>query len=109
MASKRYQQALSGIDRTKAYPLEEAVTLLLSMPKAAFDETVELSASLTIDPKKTDQVVRGTVALPHGTGKTRRVVVFCRGEQELQAREAGADAVGTKELIEQIQGGVDGL
>jgi large subunit ribosomal protein L1 len=75
------------------------------MPPVKFDETVELSASLNIDPKKTDQVVRGTVTLPHGTGKARKVLVFCKGEQELLARSAGADYTGGAELMEKIQGG----
>lgn len=105
MASKRYTQAAALVDRKKATPLEEAVTALQQLPPVKFDETVELSVSLTIDPKKTDQVVRGTVTLPHGTGKTRRVVVFCQGEQELLAKEAGADAVGGADLIEKVQGG----
>ena len=93
------------VDRKSAYPLERAVSLLKELPAAKFNETVELSVSLNLDPKKTDQVVRGTVTLPHGTGKARRVVVFCRGEQELQAKEAGAEAVGAAELIEKIHGG----
>lgn len=105
MASKRFKQAATLVERSDAYPLEEAVALLKELPHAKFDETVELSASLNLDPKKTDQVVRGTVMLPHGTGTSRRVVVFCRGEQELLAKEAGADHVGGAELITRIQGG----
>ncbi len=105
MASKRFAKALEVVDRTKSFSLDQAVTLLKEMPPVKFDETVELSASLNIDPKKTDQVVRGTVILPHGTGKTRKVIVFCKGEKELLAKEAGADAVGGAELIEQVQGG----
>lgn len=105
MSSKRYAQAAALVDRTKAYTVEEAVALLQQMPAVKFDETVELSASLTIDPKKTDQVIRGTVTLPHGTGKARRVVVFCRGEKELLAKQAGADHIGGAELIEKVLGG----
>ena len=105
MASKRYEQAAALVDRKKAYPLDEAVALLKEMPKATFDETVELSVSLAIDPAKTEQAIRGTVFLPHGTGKTRRVLVFCKGERELEAKQAGAEYVGSTELIEKIQGG----
>ena len=105
MSSKRYEQAAKLVDQAKAYPLEEAVQILQQFPKTKFDESVELGASLNVDTAKTDQVVRGTVTLPHGTGKTRRVLVFCRGEQELQAREAGAEHIGGPELIEKIQGG----
>lgn len=105
MGSKRFEKAAALVDQTTAYPFERAVTILKEMPPAKFDETVELSVSLNIDPKKTDQVVRGTVILPHGTGKTRKVLVFCKGEQELLARSAGAEYVGGAELIEKIQGG----
>ena len=103
--SKRYEQAAAQVDRKTPYTLERAVEVLQALPAVKFDETVELSVSLAIDSKKTDQVVRGTVTLPHGTGKPRRVVVFCKGEQELQAKEAGADYVGGAELIEKVQGG----
>ena len=104
-ASKRFTKAAGLVDRTTTYPLDRAVVLLKELPAAKFDETVELSVSLNIDSKKTDQVVRGTATLPHGTGKTRRVIVFCKGEKELQAKEAGADVVGAAELIEKVQGG----
>lgn len=103
--SKRYDLAATLVDRKKVYPLEEAVGLLKEMPKAKFDETVELSVSLGIDPAKTDQVVRGTVILPHGTGQARKVLVFCKGEREIEAKQAGADYVGAAELIDKIQGG----
>src|SRR3989338_2741417 len=105
MASKRFTQAASKVDRKTPYTMERAVTLLKELPAAKFNEAVQLSVSLNIDPKKTDQVVRGTVTLPHGTGKARRVVVFCKGEKELQAKEAGADVVGGPELIQKIQDG----
>ena len=105
MASKRFVKASALVDQKTPYALERAVDLLKEFPATKFNETVELSVSLNIDPKKTDQVVRGTVTLPHGTGKARRVAVFCKGEKEIQAKEAGADAVGAAELIEKIQGG----
>ena len=105
MASKRFEKAAALVDQNTALPLDRAVTLLKEMPPVKFDETVELSASLNIDPKKTGQVVRGTVTLPHGSGKTRKVLVFCNGEQELLARSAGADYIGGADLIEKIQGG----
>ena len=103
MSSKRYRQAASQVDAAKTYVLGDAVTLLKQLPPTKFDETVELSVALDIDPKKTDQAIRGTVNLPHGTGKTRRVLVFCKGEQELIAKQAGADYVGSSDLIDKIQ------
>ena len=103
--SKRFEQAAALVDRKSPYPLDRAVALLQTLPTVKFDETVELSIALNIDPKKTDQVVRGTVTLPHGTGTPRRVVVFCKGEDELRAKEAGADEVGSTELIEKVNGG----
>ena len=105
MSSKRFQQAAARIDRSTALPLEGAVKLLKELPGAKFDETVELSASLNVDAKKTDQVLRGTVLLPHGTGKTRKVLVFCKGEQEIAAKGAGADYAGGADLIEKVAGG----
>ncbi|MBI4343263.1 MAG: 50S ribosomal protein L1 [Candidatus Omnitrophica bacterium] len=105
MASKRYKKAAELVERGKAYTLQEAVQLLKQMPATKFDESVELSASLNIDPKKTDQVIRGTLTLPHGTGKTRKVLVFCKGEQELRAKQAGADFIGGADLIQKIQDG----
>jgi len=105
MSSKRYQQALTLVDQKKTYSLEDAAALLKEMAPVKFDETVEASLSLTIDPSKTDQVVRGTVQLPHGTGKTARVIVFCKGENELIAKQAGADYVGTTDLFQKIQEG----
>lgn len=105
MASKRYAQAVGKIDQKTAYPLDRAVALLKELPAAKFNEAVSLSVSLNIDPKKTDQLVRGTVTLPHGTGKTRRVAVFCKGEKETQAREAGADIIGAADLIKKIEDG----
>ena len=103
--SKRLDTAAALVDRKTAYTLEQAVGVLKQMPPAKFDETVSLSIALDIDPKKTDQVVRGTVTLPHGTGRVRRVAVFCKGEDELKAKEAGADTVGGAELISKVQDG----
>ena len=103
--SKRYAQAAAKVNPKTSYALPQAVGLLHELPPVKFDETVELSIALNIDPKKTDQVVRGTVTLPHGTGKTRRVAVFCKGEDEGRAREAGADAVGAADLIAKVSGG----
>lgn len=103
--SKRYQQGMALIDRAKPYSLEEGVTLLQRLPPAKFDETVELAVSFSVDPKKTDQGVRGTVRLPHGSGKSKRVLVFAKGEQALTAKQAGADYVGTADLIDKITKG----
>ena len=105
MPSKRFEKATTLVDRNAPQSLERAVSVLKGFPPTKFNETVQLSVSLTIDPKKSDQIVRGTVTLPHGTGKTRRVVVFCKSENERLAREAGADAVGAAELIQRIQDG----
>ena len=105
MPSKRFEKAAALVDRKRAYTVDEAIATLQQFPRTKFNESVMLSVSLTIDPKKTDQVIRGTVTLPHGTGKVRRVAVFCKGEQERLAKEAGADAVGAADLIEKIQGG----
>ncbi len=105
MSSKRYTQAATLVQPEKTYPLQEAVTVLKQFPPAKFDESVELSVSLGIDREKTDQAVRGTVTLPHGTGKTRRVAVFCKGEKEVAAKQAGADVVGAVDLIQKILDG----
>ncbi len=102
---KRYQSAREGIDPFKSYEVEEAVELLLSLPKAKFDETVEVAFRLGVDPKKPDQMVRGTITLPHGVGKTVRVAAFAIGEKAREAEEAGADIVGGEDLIEKVQGG----
>ena len=102
---KKYKQALSAIDRGESYSWEEAVKILKSFPRRKFDETVELSFSLGIDGRHADQILRGTVMLPHGTGKEVRVLVFAQGEVETAAREAGADYVGGADLVEKIQNG----
>jgi len=103
-ASKRYRAALAKIDREKRYPLEEAVRTLVDAGGAArFDETVELAVRLGVDPRQADQNVRGTVVLPHGTGKSVRVLVFAKGEKAKEAADAGADHVGAEDLAKKIQ------
>jgi large subunit ribosomal protein L1 len=104
-ASRRYNSAAQMVERSRSYSIDEAVELLGKLPKAKFDETVEMAIQLGVDPRKTDQMVRGTVALPHGTGKSVRVVAICQGDQAREAKEAGADHVGFSEIIEKIQGG----
>jgi large subunit ribosomal protein L1 len=102
---KRYRESAAKVDRTREYPIEEAVEVLKSFPPSKFDETVEFSARLGVDPKHADQQVRGTVLLPHGTGKLVRVLVMTRGEKEQEAKNAGADFVGSVEFIEKIKEG----
>lgn len=102
---KRYREAVKLMERGKVYSLEEAVKLLKTMPKGKFDETVDLSLKLGIDPKQADQQVRRTLTLPHGTGKKVKIVVFAKGEKAKEAGETGADFVGAEELIEKISGG----
>ena len=103
--SKRYTQARQLVDRMKTYSVEEGIEILKKFPSAKFNETVEMHLKLGIDPAKSDQQVRGTISLPHGTGKDIRVLVFARGEQAEAAKAAGADFVGSDELVQQIQGG----
>lgn len=103
--SKRYKQAIEKIDATKKYGIEEALDVLLDLPKAKFDETVEVAFNLGVDPRHSDQMVRGAVTLPHGTGKTVKVLVFAKGETEKEALDAGADYVGAEDLVEKIQKG----
>lgn len=103
--SKRYQQAETRIDRSRQYPPVEALGLLKELPGAKFDETVDVVVKLGIDPRKTDQLVRGAVSLPQGLGKSVKVVVFAEGEKAEAAAAAGADEVGSAELAERIQGG----
>ncbi len=102
---KRYAAALKSVDRDRLYKPVEAIALLKSLPTAAFDETVELSLRLGVDPRKPDQMVRGAVLMPKGTGKSVRVAVFAKGEKARDAQEAGADVVGADDLAERIQGG----
>ncbi len=103
--SKAYREAADKIDTTKAYAPLEAVRLAKSAAKATYDETVEVAMRLGVDPRKADQMVRGTVNLPHGTGKTARVLVFANGDKAEAAREAGADFVGSDDLLEKVAGG----
>jgi large subunit ribosomal protein L1 len=103
--SNRYNKAAELVDRTKTYGLDEAVSLLKKFPAPKFDSTVTLSFALGIDPRKSDQMVRGSVALPHGTGKKVRVVVFATGDAAKAAEAAGADKVGMADLIKEVQGG----
>jgi large subunit ribosomal protein L1 len=103
--TKRLKTALTLYDRAKEHSVDEAVEIMKKLPSAKFDETVNLSLRLGVDPKHADQMVRGAVVLPHGIGKTVRVAVFAKGEKEREAREAGADVVGAEDLVEKIQGG----
>ncbi|AFK06452.1 ribosomal protein L1 [Mesotoga prima MesG1.Ag.4.2] len=103
--SKRYIQARKSVDRNVSYSVDESIDLLKNFPPTKFDETVEMHLKLSIDPAKSDQQVRGTIALPNGTGKDVRVLVFARGEQAETAKRCGADFVGSDDLVQQIQGG----
>ena len=103
--SKRYNEAAKLVDSTKAYAVEEAVEVMKSFPAPKFDPTVTISFHLTVDPRKSDQMVRGSVALPNGTGKNVRVIVFAQGEAAQAALDAGAEKVGLDDLIKEIQGG----
>lgn len=103
--SKAYRAALEKIDRTREYELGEALQLLKDGVQARFDQSVELAVNLGVDPRHADQMVRGTVSLPHGTGRSVRVLVFAKGEQVMEAQEAGADYAGAEELIEKVKGG----
>jgi large subunit ribosomal protein L1 len=102
---KRLKAAGEAIDRTKLYPLDEAVSALKGVATAKFDETIELALNLGVDPRHADQMVRGVVNLPHGTGKTVRVAVFAKGDKADEAKAAGADVVGADDLAEQVQAG----
>jgi large subunit ribosomal protein L1 len=103
--SKAYREAADKIDVAKSYAPLEAVRLAKASAKAKYDETVEVAMRLGVDPRKADQMVRGTVNLPHGTGKIARVLVFANGDKAEAAREAGADFVGSDELLEKVAGG----
>jgi large subunit ribosomal protein L1 len=104
-AGKRVRNAREGIDRVKLYPLEEAVKLVKERANAKFDETVEIAMNLGVDPKHADQMVRGVVNLPNGTGRTLRVAVFARGAKADEAKAAGADIVGADDLVATVQAG----
>jgi large subunit ribosomal protein L1 len=105
MQGKRLKSAYAAIDTSKSYPLDEAIRLVKANSKAKFDETVEMSLNLGIDPRHADQMVRGLTNLPNGTGKTVRVGVFARGPKAEEAKAAGADVVGAEDLAEKIQAG----
>ncbi len=102
---KRYQAAAEKVETDRLYSIAEATELLIQFPKAKFDETVDIAMRLGVNPKKAEENVRGVVALPHGTGKKVRVVVFCKGEKLKEAEEAGADFAGADDLVAKIQGG----
>ncbi|ACG73501.1 ribosomal protein L1 [Anaeromyxobacter sp. K] len=103
--AKKYKAAAEKVDRTKRYKLDEAMSLVKQTATKKFDETVDASINLGVDPKHADQVVRGAVVLPHGMGKTVRLAVFAKGDKAKEAQEAGADIVGAEDLAEKIQGG----
>src|SRR3954447_17526360 len=104
-AGKRIKKSREGAERTQLYGLDDAVKLVKSLASAKFDETVELALNLGVDPKHADQMVRGVVNLPNGTGRTLRVAVFARGAKADEARAAGADVVGAEDLVASVQGG----
>lgn len=102
---KKYLEAIKKIDDTRKYTLEEGLALLKEVSYAKFDESIDMAVRLGVDPRKADQMVRGSVALPHGTGKTVTILVFAKGEKEKEAQDAGADYVGGAEYAEKIQEG----
>jgi len=102
---KKYEEAKKKIDRNKRYDLEMGIQILKETAKAKFDESVDMAIRLGVNPKHSDQMVRGTIALPHGVGRAVRVLVFAKGEKEKEARDAGADFVGADDLVEKITGG----
>ena len=102
---KKIAKAREGIDRNKLYKLDEAIKMVRERASAKFDETIEIAINLGVDPRHADQMVRGVVNLPNGTGKTVRVAVFARGDKAEEARKAGADIVGAEDLVEQVQSG----
>ena len=102
---RTYREKADAIDRDKHYGLDEGVALLLESKRTKFDETAEVALNLGVDPRHADQNVRGAIVLPHGTGKSARVVVFAKGDKEREAREAGADEVGAEDLAKRIQEG----
>jgi len=102
---KKYRNAVKNLDRTTARPVDEAMKQVVELAYAGFDETVDIAVKLGVDPRHADQMVRSSVVLPHGTGKTTRVLVFAKGPKEAEAKEAGADYVGGDELVEKIKEG----
>lgn len=103
--SKKHDEAKEKIDKTNQYNIEEAVAMVKELVHTKFDETVDLAINLGVDPRKSDQMIRGSVVLPHGLGKKVRVIVFAKGEKGTEATDAGAEAVGAEDLVEKIQGG----
>jgi large subunit ribosomal protein L1 len=103
--NKRYKKATEGVEPMKLYALDEAVKMVKDRAKAKFDETIEIAMNLGVDAKQTDQMVRGVVTLPNGTGRTARVAVFAKGAKAEEAKKAGADIVGAEDLFEQVNGG----
>src|SRR5215216_445679 len=102
---KRLKKAREGVDREKLYPLADAIKMVRDRAKSKFDETIEIAINLGVDPRHADQMVRGVVTLPNGTGRTLRVGVFARGAKAEEAKAAGADVVGAEDLVEKVQGG----
>jgi large subunit ribosomal protein L1 len=102
---KRTKKIREGVDREKLYPIDEAIKMIKDRAKSKFDETVEVAMNLGVDPRHADQMVRGVVNLPNGSGRTQRVAVFARGAKADEARAAGADVVGAEDLVEKVQGG----
>src|SRR5205085_4369703 len=102
---KRLKKAREGVDREKLYPLADAIKMIKGRAKAKFDETVEIAINLGVDPRHADQMVRGVVSLPNGTGRTVRVAVFAKDAKAEEARKAGADIVGAEDLVEEVQKG----
>jgi large subunit ribosomal protein L1 len=102
---KRYTKAAEGVDPAKAYTITEAIAMVKERAKAKFDETIEVAFNLGVDPRHADQMVRGVVTLPNGTGRTLKVAVFARGPKAEEAKAAGADVVGAEDLVEKVQGG----
>src|SRR3970040_1596810 len=102
---RKYQAARALVAADRSYTIEDAVPLVQKVKYAKFDETVELTLRLGVDPKHADQMVRGTVVLPHGLGKTKRVLAIAGGDKQKEAKDAGADIVGGEEMVEKIQGG----
>ena len=104
--SKRYKQLIEKVDTTKTYSVDEASAVVKNLVSAKFDETVEVALNLNVDPRHADQMIRGAIVLPHGTGKTVRVAVFAKGAKADEAKAAGADIVGTDDLVQQIKDGI---
>lgn len=102
---KNYKEQLSKIDTLKSYSVEEAFNLAITISKAKFDETIDVSFNLGVNPKYADQMLRGAIVMPHGIGKTKRVLVFAKGDKAEEAEKAGADFVGAEDLVEKITGG----